>query len=80
MPNNHFMSSYGLSEMSPVSITAYDDSAENILHSVGKPVKNVEIKIVDRETCATCPVGEFGEILVRGFNLMTAYHKLDADE
>lgn len=80
MPNNHFLSSYGLSEMAPVSITDYNDNAENILHTVGKPVENVEIKIVDRETGSDCPVGEVGEILVRGFNLMTAYYKLDADE
>ena len=80
MPNNHFLSSYGLSEMAPVSITDYNDSVENILHTVGKPVENVEIKIVDRETGIDCPVGEVGEILVRGFNLMTAYYKLDADE
>ena len=26
MPNNHFMSSYGLSEMAPVSITKYNDN------------------------------------------------------
>ena len=69
-----------MSEMAPVSITDYNDSVENILHTVGKPVKNVEIKIVDRETGADCPVDEVGEILVRGFNLMTAYYKLDADE
>ena len=80
MPNNHFLSSYGLSEMAPVSITDYDDSAENILHTVGKPVKNVNVKIVDRETGANCEVGQVGEILVQGFNLMTAYYKLDADE
>ncbi len=69
-----------MSEMAPVSITTYNDSVENILHTVGKPVKNVEIKIVDRETGIDCPVDEVGEILVRGFNLMTAYYKLDADE
>ena len=80
MPNNHFLSSYGLSEMAPVSITDYNDSVENILHTVGKPVKNIKIKIVDRETCTDCSVGEVGEILVQGFNLMTAYYKLDADE
>ena len=30
IPNNHFMSSYGLSVMAPVSITDYNDSDENI--------------------------------------------------
>ncbi len=45
MPNNHFLSSYGLSEMAPVSIIDYNDSDEKILHTVGKPVKNIYIKI-----------------------------------
>ena len=70
MPNNHFLSSYGLSEMAPVSITAYDDSRENILHTVGKPVKNIRIKIADPNQNGV------GEIFVQGFNLMTGYYKL----
>ena len=70
MPNNHFLSSYGLSEMAPVSITAYDDSHENILHTVGKPVKNIRIKIADPNQNGV------GEIFVQGFNLMTGYYKL----
>ena len=70
MPHNHFLSSYGLSEMAPVSITAYDDSRENILHTVGKPVKNIRIKIDNPNQNGV------GEILVQGFNLMTGYYKL----
>ena len=80
MPNNHFLSSYGLSEMAPVSITTYDDTDEHILRTVGKPVKNIEIKIVDRLTGTKCGVGEVGEILVQGFNLMTCYYKLDEND
>ena len=74
MPNNHFLSSYGLSEMAPVSITAYDDSRENILHTVGKPVKNIRIKI------AAPNQNGVGEIFVQGFNLMTGYYKLAPEE
>lgn len=80
MPNNHFLSSYGLSEMAPVSITTYDDTDEHILRTVGKPVKNIEIKIVDRRSGAVCGVGEVGEIFVQGFNLMTCYYKLDEND
>ena len=80
MPNNHFLSSYGLSEMAPVSITTYDDSDEHVLHTVGKPVKNIKIKIVDRRTGVDCGVGEVGEIFVQGFNMMTCYYKLDAND
>ena len=74
MPNNHFLSSYGLSEMAPVSITAYDDSRENILNTVGKPVKNIQIKIDKPDSNGV------GEILIQGFNLMTGYYKLAPDE
>jgi len=74
MPRNHFLSSYGLSEMAPVSITAYDDSDENILHTVGKVVKNIKIKIDNPDSQG------IGEILVQGFNLMTGYYKLALDE
>ena len=80
MPDNHFMIAYGLSEMAPVSVTLYDDGDDRILHTVGKPVENISIKIVDRATNAECPAGESGEILVQGFNLMTGYYKLNLDD
>ena len=80
MPDNHFMIAYGLSEMAPVSVTLYDDGDDRILHTVGKPVENISIKIVDRATNAECPAGESGEILVQGFNLMTGYYKLSLDD
>ena len=76
MPDNHFMIAYGLSEMAPVSVTQYDDDDDRILHTVGKPVENISVKIVDRESGAELPTGESGEILVQGFNLMTGYYKL----
>ena len=80
MPDNHFMIAYGLSEMAPVSVTLYDDGDDRILHTVGKPVENISIKIVDRATNAECPAGESGEILVQGFNLMTGYYKLSLED
>lgn len=73
MPNNHFLSSYGLSEMAPVSITGYDDTDEKILHTVGKPVENIRVKIDKPDSNGV------GEILVQGFNLMTGYYKLAPD-
>ena len=74
MPNNHFLSSYGLSEMAPVSITNYDDTDEHFLHTVGRPVKNIKIKILNPDSNGV------GEILVQGFNLMTCYYKLSEDD
>ena len=80
LPNDHFMIAYGLSEMAPVSETLYDDKKENILGTVGKPVENIQIKIIDRETGETLKTGESGEILVQGFNLMTGYYKLPIND
>ena len=67
-PNNHFSSSYGLSEMAPVSITDYEDTIEHI-----------EARIVDPEKKTVCEAGDTGEILLRGYNLMTCYYKAAPD-
>ena len=80
LPNDHFLASYGLSEMAPVSITKYEDTDDHILHSVGHPVKNIQLKICDTKTGAECPIGASGEILVQGFNQMTGYYKADFDQ
>lgn len=74
-PNNHFASSYGMSEMAPISITDYDDTPEHICHTVGKPIKNIRVRIFDHETKQECGIGQAGEIQVQGFNLMTCYYK-----
>ncbi len=79
MPNNHFMCAYGLSEMAPVSITPLGDSIEHVATTVGKPVDNIRIKIVDFDTGKDLPIGKEGEILVEGFNLMTCYYKAALD-
>ena len=71
---NHFFASYGLSEMAPVSITKYNDGLENILYTVGKPIRNIKIKINDPNEN-----GE-SEILIQGFNLMLGYYKLSIDD
>ena len=80
LPNDNFFASYGLSEMAPVSITPYGDTRDHITSSVGKPVKNIEIKIADRQTGEECAPGECGEILVQGFNLMVGYYKVPLED
>jgi long-chain acyl-CoA synthetase len=61
---------YGLSEASPVI-------SSNALHAIkfgssGKLVKNMELKILD-ENGNKLPVGEKGEIVVKGDNVMLGY-------
>lgn len=80
LPNDHFIIAYGLSEMAPVSVTEYDDSFKHIAGTVGRKIKNINIKILNRETQAECAAGESGEILVQGFNLMAGYYNVPLDQ
>ena len=80
MPNNHFLSSYGLSEMAPVSITEYEDTDEHVMFTVGKPWPDIRLKIVNRDTGEACPVGTDGEILVQGYSLMGGYYRIGLDD
>lgn len=50
LPNDHFLSAYGLSEMSPVSTTLYEDTQEHVLHTVGKPARNISIVLKEGQT------------------------------
>ena len=80
LPNNHFVTSYGLSEMAPISICDYDDTKEHIIKTIGKPVEGLKIRIFDNEKNLLCPVGVSGEIQVQGGNLMTCYYKAAIDD
>lgn len=64
---------YGMSEGSPV--VTFNHSAEvRKAGSVGTPVWGVEVKIVD-ENDNEVPVGEKGELVYRGHNVMKGYYK-----
>ncbi|TAJ15378.1 AMP-binding protein [Marinilabiliaceae bacterium JC017] len=66
---------YGLTEASPgMTATRVNDSAEVRATSVGKCLPNVEVKVVNPETGATCEDEEQGEICCRGYNIMKGYY------
>ncbi|ABW66147.1 long-chain-fatty-acid--CoA ligase [Desulfosudis oleivorans] len=73
---------YGLSETSPVITGNPSDKDLRLFGSVGFPVSNTDIKIVDSETGITVlPQGEDGEIAVNGPQVMKGYwQKPDADK
>jgi acyl-CoA synthetase (AMP-forming)/AMP-acid ligase II len=67
---------YGLTETTGVStMSRFNDSPEIISRTVGRPLPGVEIRIVDPAGADVSP-GVAGEILVRGYNVMSGY--LDA--
>ncbi len=61
---------YGATETSPFACS----NADTVQHpdSIGKPPESVELRVVDPEG-APLPVGETGEIAVRGPNVMLGY-------
>ena len=64
---------YGQTETSPVNhMTATDDPIEKRVGTVGRTAPHVEVKITD-ESGETLPIGERGEICVRGYSVMDGY-------
>ena len=64
---------YGLTEAcGTVTMTSASDPAELIVRSCGKAIPGVELRCVDDENRAV-PVGEAGEVVVRGYNVMLGY-------
>ena len=75
----NFVQVFGQTESSP-SITRMGPSDHlkalenpNLLKSAGKPVKNVEIKIIDPETDKELGIGEIGEVCAMGPGVMQGY-------
>lgn len=62
---------YGLSETSPVASFNHPDR-ERKPGSIGTPIRDVQMAVVD-EHGRELPVGEVGEIVIRGPNIMKGY-------
>ena len=66
---------YGLTECYGNShVTDASDPVDVRLHTVGRPLPGMEIRIVDRDTRRPRAAGEIGEILIRG-RLTPGYYK-----
>ena len=65
------LEAYGLSETSPVASFNHPDRVRKP-GSIGTPMEGVEMRVVDGGG-ASRPVGEVGEIAIRGHNVMTGY-------
>ncbi|KAI9298839.1 acetyl-CoA synthetase-like protein [Neoconidiobolus thromboides FSU 785] len=67
----HMFQGYGMTEASPcVSVVTLSTGSNE---SVGSLVPNMAAKIVSLETGKTLPIGEIGELWVKGPNIMIGY-------
>jgi fatty-acyl-CoA synthase len=74
-PGVPIFSFFGQTEMSPVTCVLHAEDAERKRGSVGKPVINVEARIVDPDMNDVA-VGDVGEIVYRGPTVMQGYWNL----
>jgi long-chain acyl-CoA synthetase len=68
---------YGLTETSPFA--SYNHRNLFVCGSIGTPIDNVEMKVVDTETGRECAPEEPGEIIIRGPNVMLGYWNREED-
>lgn len=65
---------FGQTELAPVlSMTRPQDSRTELLATVGRPLPQVDCKVVDPGTGAVVPVGAPGEICARGYQQFVEY-------
>lgn len=68
---------YGQTEASPgCTMSSTDDSVDVRVNTVGRPLPNIECKIVSAETGEDLPDNEIGEFVAKGYNLMKGYYKM----
>jgi long-chain acyl-CoA synthetase len=72
LTGGHLYEGYGLSEASPL-VSAQPSDENGKPGSIGLPVPDTECRIVDSETLEPLPLGEAGELAVRGPQVMTGY-------
>lgn len=70
----YLMLTYSSTEVGGTT-SVYTDSFEQRSSTSGRPIVGTELRIIDPETGAEMPVGEPGEVLMRGWWQMNGYHR-----
>ena len=69
--------SFGQTELHGIiSETEVTDSVEDQENTIGRPIPQVEVAILDPATGVTLPIGQQGEICARGYQTMSGYFEL----
>jgi acyl-CoA synthetase (AMP-forming)/AMP-acid ligase II len=72
LPFGTIITGYGLTEAGTVTGTAPDDDPNTVATTVGRARPGLELRIADDDGVVR-PVGEPGEVLVRGYSVMRGY-------
>jgi fatty-acyl-CoA synthase len=73
-PRAAIVSAYGQTEMSGATTLLKGPDSTRKMGSVGRPMLGVELRVVD-DDLGDAPVGEVGEVVYRGPNVMAGYHQ-----
>ena len=74
LPQCEVLQGCGMTETGGIfAISSPDEQRTSRSNTQGKPVPGIEIRIVNPQTEDDCPLGEIGEIWVRGYNVMDEY-------
>jgi long-chain acyl-CoA synthetase len=68
---------YGCTEAGAITINL-DEDLDRSNQCVGRPLAGIELRVVD-EASQDVPVGEVGQVVIKGGGLMRGYHKVDSD-
>jgi fatty-acyl-CoA synthase len=80
MPNAIQVGSFGMTEASGTVTTGSPSEPEQQrITRLGRPLPGLELRIIDPESGGDLPVGQKGEVLVRGYSLFEGYYR-DAEK
>ena len=72
-PSARVFNNYGMTEAAPRISWIRDDDSKFQEPTCGRPMRGLEVKVIDPETCAPLPQGANGVLVIRGPNITSGY-------
>lgn len=74
LPHTEFMINYGQTEGACISNTEHGDGLNRLAHTVGRPLPNITVDVVDPDSGQRLGPAGVGEIVVSGYNVMQGFY------